>query len=74
MKNIRHPAIHMALDKYKCLTSLGNSKDTVIYPTYGRGKDPGPDIRSYMYNPNLVGVSRSLSPIIHRLDIPKRKF
>jgi len=36
------------------------SKDVANYPTYGRGKDPAPDIESYMYNTKLLSSESPL--------------
>lgn len=39
------------------LRRRGKNKDIERYPTYGRGKDPGMEFESYMYNPKLARAS-----------------
>lgn len=67
---VRHPAIREPIDRFRPKTSMGNSKDTVHYSTYGRGKDPVPDIVSYMHNPKLIRYNRSVTPVsFHLLNV-----
>ena len=42
------------------MTNIKHSKNDIKYPRYGRGKDPNMDFISYMYNPKLLSVNRSL--------------